>query len=183
MTSLTPSQRSATRPGRNFLLELPGVDRTRRNHGLEHATITVLSQRIRGISLVGRSTPNGFHLYGEVSTEQVRDAVEEALRRMKAGEVGLAVHPNCGTNFVTAGIAAGLAAYVGFLGANSAVSRRDRLPLVALLSTAALIFAQPLGLEVQRRVTTSGDMRDMRVSRIERRQNGRVVAHFVATAG
>src|SRR5512143_1398941 len=109
MTSLTKPRRA---PGRNFLLELPGVDRTRRNHGLEHATITVLSQRIRGISLVGRSTPNGFHLYGEVSTEQVRDAVEEALRRMKAGEVGLAVHPNCGTNFVTAGIAAGLAADV-----------------------------------------------------------------------
>ncbi len=52
-----------------------------------------------------------------------------------------------------------------------------------LLATAALIFAQPLGLEVQRLVTTSGDMRDMRVSRIDRRQNGRVVAHFVATAG
>ena len=183
MTSLTNPQRRTALPGRNYLLEIPGVDRTRRNHGLEHATITILSQRIRGLSLVGRSTPNGFHLYGDVTTEQLRDAVEEALRRMKAGEVGLAVHPNCGTNFVTAGIAAGMAAYIGFLGANSAVARRDRLPLVALLATGALIFAQPLGLEVQRLITTSGEMRDMRVSHIDRRQNGRVVAHFVATVG
>jgi len=168
---------------RQTVLSLPPIDRTRRNHGLEHATITLLSQRLRGLSLVGRSTPNGFHLYGDVSTEALRDAVEDALRRMKGGEVSLAVHPNCGTNFVTAGIAAGLAAYLGFLGANSAGARRDRLPIVILLATGALIFAQPIGLELQRQVTTSGDMRDMRIDRIERRDRGSVVAHFVATVG
>jgi hypothetical protein len=168
---------------RNSLLNLGPIDRTRRNHGLEHATITILSQRFRGLSLVGRSTPNGFHLYGDVSTEALRDATEEALRRMKGGEVGLAVHPNCGTNFVTAGIAAGLAAYLGFLGANSGGARRERLPLVVLLATGALIFAQPLGLELQRTVTTSGEMRNMQVDHIERRDRGSVVAHFVATVG
>jgi hypothetical protein len=167
----------------NALFDIPAVDRTRRNHGLEHATITVLSQRIKGLSLVGRSTPNGFHLYGDVSTRDLAEAVQEALDRMKAGEVALAVHPNCGTNFVTAGIAAGLAAYVGFLGANSAGARRERLPLVTLLATGALIFAQPFGLQLQRHVTTSGEMRTMQVARIERRSRGRVPAHFVATVG
>jgi hypothetical protein len=170
-------------PRRNALLAIPAVDRTRRNHGLEHATITVLSQRHRGLSLVGRSTPNGFHLYGDVTTAQLESAVQEALRRMKGGETSLAVHPNCGTNFVTAGLAAGVAAYIGFLGANSASARRDRLPLVTLLATAALMFAQPFGLELQRHITTSGDMRDLQVTRIDRRQNGRITAHFVATAG
>ncbi len=168
---------------RNALLDIPAVDRTRRNHGLEHATITILSQRQRGISLVGRSTPYGFHLYGDVTTEQLDSAVQEALRRMKGGEASLAVHPNCGTNFVTAGIAAGMAAYIGFLGANSAGARRDRLPLVTLLATAALMFAQPLGLELQRHITTSGEMRGMQVTRIDKRQSGRLTAHFVATAG
>ena len=62
---------STARPTR--LLGIPAVDRTRRNHGLEHATITILSQRIRGVSLVGRSTPNGFHLYGNVSTDALSD--------------------------------------------------------------------------------------------------------------
>ncbi len=171
----------ATRP--NALLAIPAVDRTRRNHGLEHATITILSQRQRGLRLVGRSSPFGFHLYGDVTTEALESAVQEALRRMQGGEVSLAVHPNCGTNFVTAGIAAGVAAHIGFLGANSAGARRDRLPLVILLATAALMFAQPIGLEVQRRITTSGDMRGLRISSIARRQNGRLTAHFVATAG
>ena len=167
----------------NPLFDIPAVDRTRRNHGLEHATITILSQHLRGVSLVGRSTPNGFHLYGNVSTEDLSNAVQEALSRMKAGEVGLAVHPNCGTNFVTAGIAAGVAAYIGFMGANSGSARRERLPLVAAMATMALIFAQPVGLEVQRHITTSGEMRDMRVARIDRRQRGSVVAHFVTTVG
>jgi hypothetical protein len=175
--------KSLTASRRNALLDLPVVDRTRRNHGLEHATITILSQRHRGLSLVGRSTPNGFHLYGDITTEQLESAVQEALRRMKAGEASLAVHPNCGTNFVTAGIAAGVAAYVGFLGANSATARRDRLPLVTLLATAALMLAQPLGLELQRHITTSGEMRDLQVTRVSRRQSGRLTAHFVATSG
>jgi hypothetical protein len=167
---------------RSALLMIPAVDRTRRNHGLEHATITILSQRLKGISLVGRSTPNGFHLYGDVSTADLSAAAHEALRRMKSGEESLAVHPNCGTNFVTAGIAAGMAAYIGFLGANTAGARRERLPLVALLATGALILAQPFGLHIQRHVTTSGEMRDMQIVRVERRK-GRVPAHFVATAG
>ena len=90
----------------NALLALPVIDRTRRNHGLEHATITLLSQRQRGLSMVGRSTPNGFYLYGDVSTEALAEAAAAALARMRAGEHHLAVHPNCGTNFVTAGLAA-----------------------------------------------------------------------------
>ena len=165
------------------LLAIPAVDRTRRNHGLEHASITILSQRVRGVSLVGRSTPNGFHLYGNVSTEDLSDAAHEALRRMKAGEVGLAVHPNCGTNFVTAGIAAGLAAYIGFMGANSGGARRERLPLVAALATGALILAQPMGLEIQRHITTSGEMRDLQIARIDRKAGGSITHHFVTTVG
>ncbi|MGH2521946.1 MAG: DUF6391 domain-containing protein [Anaerolineales bacterium] len=164
------------------LLLVPLVDRTRRNHGLEHATITLLAQKIRGLSLVGRSTPNGFYLHGKVSTDAVAEAAHEALRRMKAGEVDLAVHPNCGTNFVTKGIAAGLAAYFGFMGANSFRSRWARLPIVALLCTAALIFAQPLGLVIQRDITTSGEMRGMRIVSIKRNERGGIITHFVATA-
>ena len=69
MTSQSAAGRSTARP--TGLLGIPAVDRTRRNHGLEHATITILSQRIRGVSLVGRSTPNGFHLYGNVGADDV----------------------------------------------------------------------------------------------------------------
>lgn len=163
------------------LLALPPVDRTRRNHGLEHATITVLTQKVRGLSLVGRSTPNGFYLYGAVSTDALREAANEALTRMKGGEHQLAVHPNCGTNFVTAGVAAGLAAFVGFLGTRTWRDRMERFPLVAMLATLALIFAQPLGLAIQRDITTSGQMRDLEITDITRSEQGGLVTHFVTT--
>jgi len=42
------------------------------------------------------------------------------------------------------------------------------MPLVALLSTAAIIAAQPVALAVQRDITTSGQMRTLRIMHIER---------------
>jgi hypothetical protein len=165
------------------LLAVPVIDRTRRNHGLEHATITLLAQKYRGLSLAGRSTPNGFYLYGDVNTDSVEAAVDEALHRMKNGERHLAVHPNCGTNFVVAGFAAALAAFAGFLGARDWRARAELLPFVAGLATLALIFAQPVGLALQRDVTTSADMRAMEVVSVTRSSMGGVPVHFVTMRG
>jgi hypothetical protein len=164
-------------------LALPVIDRTRRNHGLEHATLTLLARRIPRLRLVGRSTPAGFYLYGDVSLEAVQAAAAEALERLRAGEHDLAVHPNCGTNFVIAGFAAACAAYLGFVGANHWRDRWGRLPLVALLCTLAIMAAQPVGLAVQRDFTTSGDVRDLAITRIDRTETGSFVTHFVVTEG
>jgi hypothetical protein len=163
------------------LLSSPLIDRTRRNHGLEHATITVLSGRKR-INLAGRSTTHGFYLYGDVRAEEVRSAAQEALRRMRGGEHDLAVHPFCGTNFVTAGFAAALAAAFGFMGARDLRGRLDRLPFVAALATLALIAAQPVGLALQRTVTTSGVMGGLEIIDV-RPAGGLLPGHFVETRG
>ena len=144
--------------------------------------MTLLSQKYRGVGIVGRSTPGGFYLYGNVSTETVADAAHEALQRMKNGERYLAVHPTCGTNFVVAGMFAALAAYLGFMGADTWRARWGRLPLVSSFVTLALIFSAPVGVAVQREITTSGDMRGLQIVSVARRTRGRVVEHFVATA-
>ena len=65
------------------ILDLPVVRRTRRNHGLEHATIHVLSSRIKGLQMAGRSTDSGFVLLGEAPTELVEASVRDALSRMR----------------------------------------------------------------------------------------------------
>src|SRR5687768_3498421 len=82
--------------GGNMLPEI--ISRTRRNHGLEHATIHVLSEKHKHFSAQGNSTPQGFFLniYGDIPEKDVVAAVEEAYTRMKNGEHELAVHPNCG---------------------------------------------------------------------------------------
>ena len=165
------------------LMSMPLIDRTRRNHGLEHATLTMLARHNPRLRLVGRSTPAGFYLYGAVSTEAVQAAAAEALQHLRAGERELAVHPNCGTNFVIAGFAAACAAYLGFVGASRWRDRWGRLPLVALMCTLAIMAAQPVGQAVQRDVTTSGDVRDLAITRIERTETGGFLTHFVVTEG
>ena len=88
------------------------VSRIKRNHGLEHATIHVLSEGHKRFSAQGNSDHRGFHLniYGDVTEEEVAAAVAEAHRRLRAGERQLAVHPNCGTVLVTTAVLATLAA-------------------------------------------------------------------------
>lgn len=149
------------------VLDVPMVRRTRRNHGLEHATIHILSDKNKRLSMAGRSTDTGFRLFGEVQTSDVEWAVNEALRRMRNGEHSLAVHPNCGTNLVTTGMMTSLAAMVGLAGANRKESL-NRLPTVMLLSMGAILFSQPVGMNLQKYFTTDGRPGNLEVLSITR---------------
>lgn len=154
------------------ILEYPLVLKTRRNHGLEHATIHILSARYPGTALAGHSNPTGFFIVGRVPTEAVRDAVSEALGRLVAGERHLAVHPGCGTNYVVYGAVAGMLAWLGMGRAKKFKARLDRLPLVMLLSTIGFIVAQPLAPLVQARITTEGDPGELTIVDVYRINNG-----------
>lgn len=165
-----------------FLL-FPYIRRTRRNHGLEHATIHMLSGAHHRLS--GRSDDSGFVLLGEVPTQAVEKAANEALRRMRAGEHHLAVHPNCGTNLLTTGLLVSLVGLVGMAGS----SRRDsfnRLPMVMLAMMFAVLYSQPLGMGLQRYFTTEGNPGDLEIVRITRSRFsipllGSVTIHRVST--
>lgn len=95
----------------NFIPGLKEILMLRQVHALEHATVWVLSQAYNfSISksevssqkdnelLGGLSTEQGFYLYGQVNTAQLRRAVKIALQRITNGEWNLAIHPRCGTN-------------------------------------------------------------------------------------
>jgi hypothetical protein len=166
------------------LLSTPLLSRIRRNHGLEHATIHVLSKQESGIALAGHSDSGGFWLLGEVSTEKVEAAVDQALQRLRAGESQLAIHPNCGTNFVTSGVAAGMAGAFAMLGAGPrSRDKFERFPLAALLATLALILSRPLGYRIQQRITTSGLPGDLEIVAVKSSRRGRIAAHRVVTSG
>ena len=153
----------ASRP----VLDFPYIRRTRRNHGLEHATITVLTPR--GYRLSGRSDDGGFVLLGDVPTEAVEQAAAEALRRMKNGEHQLAVHPNCGTNLVTTGFLATLVALVG-MGGSSRKDAMNRFPYVSTAMMGVILFGPLLGMNLQRHFTTEGDPGDLEIVNITRRE-------------
>jgi hypothetical protein len=175
---MTESERTLVKETR----DIPIVSRVRRNHGLEHATLHILSQRYPKRSLAGHSDTGGFWIIGDVSIEDVYEAVEEALSRLRNGEKHLAVHSNCGTNFVTSGVLAGLAAVMAMFGVGSRMrDKLERLPLAMFVATIALIFSQPLGFFMQERVTTSAEPGSLQVVEIVATRKGRMKAHRVTT--
>lgn len=166
------------------LLDLPIVSRVRRNHGLEHATMHVLSQRHPQKALGGYSDWGGFWIIGDLELEELASAVHEALTRLRSGESRLAVHPTCGTNFATAGILATLATLLAMSGSGQRWrDKLDRLPFAVTMATFALVVAKPLGLRLQEQVTTSGDPGSLQVVRIEVQPAGALKAYRVITTG
>ncbi|MDW8068862.1 MAG: DUF6391 domain-containing protein [Anaerolineae bacterium] len=164
------------------LLDHPLISRIRRNHALEHATIHILSRRYRNLHVMGQSMPGGFILYGDVSTDAVMEAAQEALERLRAGQRELAVHPTCGTNAVVAGTLAGLGAFLVL-----SPRRRNlmewlgRLPTVLLVATLGFILGQRLGLALQSAITTDPRVDHLRIVAIAREERGPLVLHRVYT--
>jgi hypothetical protein len=163
------------------ILDLPTISRIRRNHGLEHATINILSQRFPTRRLAGYSFIGGFFIFGDVPTDELREAVFQALARMNNGEHALAIHEHCGTNYAASGFVAGLLAWLGMAGAKSKRDKVERLPLVIALATFGLIYSQPLGPLLQQRITTSGDPQEMSIVDVFPIRFGQFSLHRVIT--
>ncbi|PJF46858.1 MAG: hypothetical protein D6709_02580 [Chloroflexi bacterium] len=158
------------------------VERIRRNHALEHATLHILEAQQPNLRAGGRATWQGFYLYGDLPDEAtVRAAVNEAIRRMKAGQRELAIHPRCGTNVVTAGVLSGALAMLGILASGKRAPWYVQLPNAILGAMIGALLAQPLGPWMQAKVTTSAEMNGAWVRRIRSSPTGRLIAHFVET--
>ncbi len=136
------------------ILETKPISTIRRNHGIEHATVHVLTAWDPNIRLVGRADGSGFNIYGDVPPDTLEKACQEALTRMKNGEGQLAVHRGCGTQIVVGGILTGLAAALSM----GRRPRLSKLPDVILATTLAAFVSQPIGLQVQEKITTSPDV-------------------------
>lgn len=140
--------------------------RTRQNHALEHATVTLLAQRLPRLNASARSNSRGFIIFADVEKGAVEQTSQEALQRLQTGEAELAIHPNCGTN-----LAVGLSmAMVGWVFALTALRPRTRLVTLAAGSVAGITVARPVGTLMQRYVTTEPDVRDIRIQAVRRRR-------------
>ena len=151
------------------ILNISPIRRVRRNHGLEHATIHILSRRVKQ-SMAGRAVVDGYFIYGDLQTEDILDAAQEAIDRMRKGEHILAIHPNCGTGLVTSGFLTSFATLLATVGGRNFLSRLSRLPLMMTVSMLALIISQPAGFALQQHVTTLGDPGNLEIVDITRHQ-------------
>lgn len=161
------------------LARLTRANRVRRNHALEHAAITVITERHPNVFLRGRANSRGFYIFGDVDSAELRSAVDEALQRLRTGEAELALHPRCGTNLAVAGILSGLAAAL----ASQLRPRQNRFSYAVLASLGALMVAPRIGIETQRHLTTLADPANLHVHAVERRRLSfsRETTHWVGT--
>jgi hypothetical protein len=149
----------------------------KQNHALEHATIVLLTKKYPEVRLSGISFAAGFFVFGDVPTEAVLPAAEEALQLLRTTQPELAVNERCGTNLAVAGLLTGLSAM-----AVAKMRRPYNTPNnVILASTAALILARPLGLLVQRHITTQTPSTSMRILGVKSLSVFNTPAHFVST--
>ena len=157
------------------ILEMEPIASVRRHHAIEHATVTVLTERDPGLRLIGRSDTTGFYIYGEVARDALNDAARRALARLQNGESALAIHPRCGTNLVVAGLLTAVAAVLAI----GRKPRLDKIPNVILATTVAAFAAQPLGAKLQERVTTSPAVDGARIAGIRESQMGQIKVQHV----
>lgn len=154
----------------------PLLQRVRRNHALEHATMHVLASFGQPLRLVGRSDWNGFTIYGNVDTTSLIAAVQDALARLKENQNWLAIHPRCGTNLATGVLAATLIGQAATAGLRS---RLLRFLGAGVAVAAGLALARPLGMAVQEIVTTSPDLDGAHIESVTRQVHGGLVRHRV----
>jgi hypothetical protein len=146
------------------------ITNVRRNHALEHATVSLLIGRLGpDIRVVGRASADGFFLYGDIPSELLSHCAQEALTRLQRGEAFWAVTPHCGTNIATTGVLAGLST----LAVTAGEGQKDRVSRAILVSMLAVVVAQPLGRMIQRHLTTSPDLIGTEIVSIEPRGNGK----------
>jgi hypothetical protein len=165
-----------------MILDLPIILETRRNHALEHATIHILSAKYHDHHLAGHSNPTGFFILGNVTTEDLKASVTEALTRLRAGQRELAIHPGCGTNFATTALLAGSLAWLPLSGAKSMRRRFWMLPFAVAFGLLGFVISQPLGPLLQAKVTTEADLGDLRVESIALVRKNGVAIHRIITS-
>jgi len=148
------------------ILDIPPFLATRRNHAVEHATLKVLARKYDDRNLAGHSNPTGFFLFGDLATDDIRNAIDEAMTRLRAGESELAIHPGCGTNLATSMVLPATLAWVPFQGTRSMRWRLLLIPVALMFAIFGYVLSKPLGPWLQRNVTTEADLGNLQVKEI-----------------
>jgi hypothetical protein len=149
----------------------------KQNHALEHATIVLLSRKYPDVRFAGISFAAGFFIFGDVPTEAILPSAQEALTLLRTTSPELAIHERCGTNLAVTAMLTGLSAMT---------VARMRRPYgsannVILATMAAMIVSRPLGLTVQRYVTTQTPNPSMTISGVRALTVFGTQAHFIST--
>ena len=154
------------------ILDLPPFLATRRNHAVEHATLKILARKYDDRNLAGHSNPTGFFLFGDLGMDDIRNSINEAMNRLRAGERDLAIHPGCGTNMATSMLLPASFAWIPFQSTRSMRWRLLLIPVALMFAVFGYVLSKPLGPWMQRHVTTEANLGDLRLVDVTRVRKG-----------
>ncbi|HOJ02352.1 MAG TPA: DUF6391 domain-containing protein [Anaerolineaceae bacterium] len=164
------------------ILEMNPVWKVRSNHALEHATLHVLSTKVTRARVSGISDAGGFWLLGDIPTNLVMESAREALQRMQAGETGLAMHENCGSNLVPSIVVSGGLAWLAMTGTGDSLRKKARrIPLAVLMALLGFEVAKPVGPVLQSKMTSTDHFDGMLVREVLCYKTYVFVIHRVTT--
>ncbi len=144
------------------LIKIAFNQQLRVNHALEHATINVIESQFGCLNLSGLGKEDGFIIQGPVAPGLVEEAARVGLMRLQQGEHNLAIHKRCGTSILAANLVASvLFIYILW------VSGYFGILFVLLAILAAQFLGPPLGWMIQKYITTSTEVRNMEIIRVE----------------
>ena len=132
-------------------MTIPWIEALKKNHGLEHATVSLLLERGTRTPIGGYSAPGGFIVWAKAAPNVVADAARDALELLEDGHSDLAVSAHCGTNFVVATVLGGMTAYLAGRGRGLGPIVRGTVLGILVAKT----LGQPIGKLLQRKVTVT----------------------------
>ena len=160
-------------------MEIGFINKIRRNHAVEHATVAVMVEDgLHGL-VAGYATSNGFWLFSKAGNQEVMNASKNALARLCHGENNLAVSKNCGTNIALTVIMTDLAFQ---LYRRVTKSKSSDLGPRILIAAASIAISNPLGLKIQQYFTTLSDVSQVRIIKVNSYKFGKMYLHKVNTA-
>lgn len=154
----------------------------RKNHAMEHATITLLSEAMPRVSFSGYSFIKGFWIMGKAELQDVQKAAEMAHARLINGERKLAIHPGCGTNIAVTGLCTAAAAMLTTLGESDDDTPMERFSAFTTAGMIGALAGRPLGPKVQKHITTDPDVRNLSIVSITCSSVRGTPTFFVETA-
>lgn len=157
------------------------LQRTRRNHAIEHAAMHMLSRAGVATRLAARSDWRGLTFYGDIDSATLKRAINGGLLALETGNRGLAVHPRCGSMVSVSFLLGLLTVWLAQSGLRRGVSLARALLTLAGIASATLL-ARPLGESVQAHVLTSTSVGDARLITIRPSRLGPLTLHRVTIA-
>ena len=150
----------------------------RRNHAIEHATVSILTEQKIKSAVIGFAIPSGFIIYSKSNKDEILSAANHGLKLMKSGVSEISISQFCGTNLVVAALLTGASTIL--LGKILGKKSKNILNITNGFLLSALL-SKPIGRIVQKYVTTDSNVKNIQIKNSASLKIGTFHINFIST--